>query len=162
MNSVQTVTLNSALSQNWVGCTVRTPRTQVACTLRAQCPCRGRCCAHSKFVVCMSRARPTQVARMLGVHLSRHAQAACPQVATSLRYRNIKAARIMSRHQIDVATPRKTLQVATLRRGRDIKPPVDNPPRSRRPFLVATSRRPDQVVTSSHIATSNCFPQVTT
>ena len=40
MNSVheqlpQTVTANSALNQNWVGCTVRTPRTQVAHTARA-------------------------------------------------------------------------------------------------------------------------------
>ena len=54
--------LNSALSQNWVGCTWRTPRTQVARILRAQCPCRGRCCAHSKLVVSMSRAQPAQVA----------------------------------------------------------------------------------------------------
>ena len=50
-NSVQTVTVNSALSQNWVVCTVRTPRNQVAHTLRAQCPGRGRCCAHSRLVV---------------------------------------------------------------------------------------------------------------
>ena len=63
LNSVQTVTLNSALSQNWVGCTVRTPRTQVARTLRAQCPCRGRCCAHSKLVVRMSRACRTRSQR---------------------------------------------------------------------------------------------------
>ena len=139
MNSVRTVTLNSTLSQNWVG-TVRTPRTQVARTLRAQCPCRGRCCAHSKLVARMSLSQPAQVVRMLGVHLSRHGQAACPQVATSLRCRDIKAARIMSRHQIDVATPRRTLQVATSRRGRDTKPPVANAPRLRRPFLVATSR----------------------
>ena len=80
------------------------------------------------------------VARMLGVHLSRHAQATCPQVSTSLRCRDIKAAKIMSRHQIDVATPLRTLQVATSKRGRDTKPPVANPPRSRRPFLIATSR----------------------
>ena len=63
MNSVQTETLNSALSQNWVGCTVRTPRTQVACTLRSQCPCRGRCCTHSKLVAIMSRPQPAQVPR---------------------------------------------------------------------------------------------------
>ena len=131
---------NSALNQNWVRCTVRTPRTQVARTLRVQCPCHGRCCTHNKLVARMSRAQPTQVARMLGVHLSRHAQATCPQVTTSLRCRDIKAARIMSRHQIDVATPLRTLQVATSKRGRDTKPPVANPPRLRRPFLVATSR----------------------
>ena len=55
MNSVQTVTLNSAQSQNWVGCTVRTPRTQ-------ECPFRGRCCAHSRLVASMSHAQPAQVA----------------------------------------------------------------------------------------------------
>ena len=97
MNSVQTVTLNSALSQNWVVCTVRTPKNQVARTLRSQCPGRGRCCAHSKLVVRMSRAQPAQVARLLGVRWSRHAQAACPksrhlistsQIATSNRCRN--------------------------------------------------------------------------
>ena len=63
MNSVQIVTLNSALSQNWVGCKVRTPRTQVVRTLHPQCPCRGRCCAHSKLVGRMSCSQPTQVAR---------------------------------------------------------------------------------------------------
>ena len=63
MNSVQTVTLNSALSQNWVGCTVRTSRTQVARTLHTQCPCCGRCCAHSRLVASMSWEQPTQVAR---------------------------------------------------------------------------------------------------
>ena len=140
MNSVQTVTLNSALSQNWVGCTVRTPRTQVVRSLPVQCPCRGRCCPHSKLVARMLRVQLAQVARMLGLHLSRQAQAACPQVATSLRCRDIKAAKIMSRHQIDVTTPLRTLQVATSKRGRDTKPPVANPPTSRRPFLVATSR----------------------
>ena len=79
--------------------------------------------AHSKLVARMSRAQPAQVARMLGVHLSRHAQAACPLVATSLRCRDIKATKIMSRHQIDVTTPLRTLQVATSKRGRDTKPP---------------------------------------
>ena len=59
----QTVTANSALKQNWVGCTVRTPKTQVARTLRAQCPGRGHCCTHNKLVARMSRAQPAQVAR---------------------------------------------------------------------------------------------------
>ena len=66
MNSVheqlpQTVTANSALSQNWVGCTLRTPKAQVARTLRAQCPGRGRCCAHNAQVWRMSRVQPAQV-----------------------------------------------------------------------------------------------------
>ena len=50
------------------------------------------------------------------------------------------AGRTMSRHQIGVATPLRPIQVATSKRGRDMKPPVANPPRSRRPFMVATSR----------------------
>ena len=32
-------------------------------TLLAQCPCRGRCCTHSKLVARMLRAQPMQVAR---------------------------------------------------------------------------------------------------
>ena len=133
---------NSALIQNWVGCTVRPPRTKVARTLRAQCPGRGRCCAHSKQVARMSRAQPAQVARMLGVHWSRHAQAACPQVATSFRCRDTKAARIMSRHQIGVTTSfllPSPSQVATSRPGRDL--PGDEP-MSRHQFHVETSFLP--------------------
>ena len=65
MDSVQTVTPNSALSQNWVGCTVRTPRTQVARTLHAQCPCRGRCCAHSKLVARTASAGRAHAGRAL-------------------------------------------------------------------------------------------------
>ena len=42
--------------QNWVRCTVRTPRTQVAHTLRVQCLGRGRCCTHNKLVARVSRA----------------------------------------------------------------------------------------------------------
>ena len=70
---------------------------------------------------------------------SRH-QGSQNHVATSNRCRDIEVARNMSRHQIDVTTPPRTLQVTTSKRGRDTKPPVSNPPRSRRSFLVATSR----------------------
>ena len=88
---------------------------------------------------------------MLGVHLSRHAQAACTQVATSLRCRDTKAAKIISQHQIGVATPPRPLyvatsfllpspsQVATSRPGRDL--PGDEP-MSRHQFHVATSFLP--------------------
>ena len=131
MNSVQTVTLNSALSQNWVGCTVRTPRTQVARTLRAQCPCRGRCCAHSKLVArCQRRS---------GVHLSRHAQAACSRPGRDIvPGRDLLEASPMSGHQIGVATPLRTIQVATSRRGRDTVSLPTLPPMSRPRNDVAT------------------------
>ena len=42
---------------------MRTPRTQVALTLHAQCPGRGRCCAYSKLVARMLCAQPAQVTR---------------------------------------------------------------------------------------------------
>ena len=140
MNSVQTVTVNSALSQNWVGCTVRTPKAHVASTLRAQCPGRGRCCAHNAHVARMSRAQPAQAARSAcaGRAHSSHVVGACrdlpalpsqtAQVATSLRCRDIKAARIMSRHHIGVATPSL---LPSLKPGRH--------PMSRHQFHVATS-----------------------
>ena len=47
-----------------------------------------------------------------------------PHVATSLRCRDIKATKIMSRHQIGVATPLRPLQVATSKRGRDTVSPA--------------------------------------
>ena len=72
------MTLNSALSQNCAVCTMRTPRNQVARTLRAQCPGRGRCCAHSRPVARMSHAQLAQVAHV--------APRSWAQVATSLPY----------------------------------------------------------------------------
>ena len=143
------MTANSALSQNWVGCTVRTPKAQVACTLRAQCPGRGRCCAHNAHVTRMSRAQPAQAARSAcaGRAHSSHVVGACrdlpalpsptAQVATSLRCRDIKAAKIMSRHHIGVATPSLLIassQVATLCRDINF---MSRPPG--RPTYVATS-----------------------
>ena len=95
---------------------MRTPKAQVARTQRAQCPCRGRCCAHSKLVARMSRAQLAQAARSACADRahSSHVVGACrdlhalpsptAQVTTSLRCSDIKAARIMSRHHIGVAT----------------------------------------------------------
>ena len=111
------MTLNSALSQNWVGCTVSTPRTQVARTLRTQSPCRGRCCAHSKLVVRMSGAQPTQVARSTCAGRAHSTQVVgacrdllplpCPgQVATSSPGRDLLEAnpcrdfKLVSRHRL--------------------------------------------------------------
>ena len=183
MNSIQTVTLNSALSQNWVVCTVRTPRNQVARTLHVQCPGRGRCCAHSRLAARMSRAQPAHVTRTTSAghalsmcrSCAQHAQvtrSACAgrdtprqsapgQVVTSFPGRDLKSmsrpasappietslsrpktfvatpnhhkvARTMSRHQIDVATPRPVSPRATPKQ-------VIRIARSRLPSLVATS-----------------------
>ena len=148
LNSVQTVTLNSALSQNWVGCTMRTPRTQVARTLRAQCPCRGRCCAHNKLVAHVAHAASagrahagraliaTRPGSLPPSHdltsMSRH-QGSQNQVATSNRCRDTtqnapgRDLKTGSRHQTSC---RQSTQVATsiscrdlmlTRPGRDLK-----------------------------------------
>ena len=142
------MTLNSALSQNWVGCTVRTPRTQVARTLRARCPCRGRCCAHNKLVERMSRAQPAQVAhagRALVAtrpgslppscdltSMSRH-QGSQNHVATSNRCRDTtqnalgRDLKTGSRHQTSccqstqVATSISCRDLTLTRPGRDLK-----------------------------------------
>ena len=160
MNSVQTMTLNSALSQNWVVCTVRTPRNQVTRTLRAQCPCRGRCSEHNKLVARMSRAQPAQVTRLLGVRWSQHSQEACPrsrpktqvatrpgslpQVATQNLGRDTQFQQAKSRPQIDVATSlfssHRNAPVATQNLGRDIK---------------------SQQGSQNHVATSNWYRDTT-
>ena len=59
-----------------------------------------------------------------------------------------KAARIMSRHQIGVATPLRPFHVATSKRGRDTVSPAQPQARSRLPFWVATSWRLTYVATS--------------
>ena len=117
MNSIQTVTLNSALSHNWVGCTVRPPRNQVACTLRAQCPCRGRCCALSKLVARTSCAEPAHVARLAcaGRALSAKVVGAC---------RDLLDDQARSRRQSHVAT---SLLLNQNSPGRDLKNGVATP-----------------------------------
>ena len=105
----QTVTANSALKQNWVGCTVRTPKTQVAHTLRAQCPGRGRCCAHNKLVTRMSRAQPTQVARSA---CAGHALW-CPGRGRKSRPPFLVQPQAKSRHHFQVATSWRLTYVAT-------------------------------------------------
>ena len=118
MNSAQTVTLNSTLSQNWVGCTVRTPRTQVACTLRAQCPCRGHCCAHCKLVARMSHAQPAQVAhsacagRALSVRRSRAQRAQVARSACAGRTLSVRRSRAQPA-QVARLAPRSWVHVAT-------------------------------------------------
>ena len=174
MNSVQTVTLNSVLSQNWVGCTVRTPRTQVARTLRAQCPCRGRCCAHSRLV-----ARAASAGRAhAGSALVATRPSSLPQVATpteqarsqpqeqQARSRRQSMSRppgrlslcrdisFMSRHQSptgQVATSVPCRDLLETNLCRDVKM------MSRPPALVPMSRRQNDVTTSctcAHVATS--------
>ena len=151
MNSVheqlpKTVTANSALSQNWVGCTVCTPRTQVARTLRSQCLGRGRmsrppCLAQSTAQVVTSfpcrdllEAIPCRdITLVLRHHLS------CPassQVATSFPGRDF-----ISRSR----PPGRPTYVATSSSCRDLN---SQQARSRRQFHVATSWRLTYVATS--------------
>ena len=86
---------------------MHTPRTQVARTLRAQCPCRGGCCAHSKQVKC-------------ACELCRARSCACPRRDPTPR----------SRPQIDVVTSlcsfHRNNLVATQNLGRDTKPPCSS------------------------------------
>ena len=107
-----------------------------ACTRRAHTP--------------RSRAQHAQVARMLGVHWSRHAQAAClmsrpKTLVATLKHH--KAARTMSRHQIGVATPLIPIQVATSKQGRDFVS-LANPRASRDANpMTRPLGRPSQVAT---------------
>ena len=81
--------------------------------LRAQQACRARSQRRSRACwVCTCRDTPRQPA---------------PQDSTSLRCRDIKAARIMSRHHIGVVTPPRPLHVATSNRCRDIVSPAQSP-----------------------------------
>ena len=132
MNSVQTVTLNSALSQNWVGCTVRTPRTQVARTLRtvpmswallraqqagrahvARTASAGR--AHARRALVETRPRqPTPRSRP---HFD---------VATSRQPESCRDIKLMSRHHPEHSRSRPKNGVATpnllspIHPGRDV------------------------------------------
>ena len=162
MNSSQTVTVNSALNQNWVGYTVRTPRTHVVHTLREQCPGRGRCCAHNAQVVRMSRAQPAQVTRMLRAQPAQVARSACAgrahsaqvvgacrdlpalpsqtaQVTTSFPGRDLlevipcRDITLVSRHRLSCLA---SSQVATPEPGRDL---LDDQPMSRHQVHVVTS-----------------------
>ena len=123
MNSVQTVTINNALSQNWLVCIVCTPRNQVARTLRAQCPRRGRCCAHTARTVPTSwallraqqachthvpcaasvgRAQATQVARRQRRSRTCWACTGCDTLRRPASCRDLKP---WSRHQITTRQP---------------------------------------------------------
>ena len=138
------MTANSALNQNWVGCTVRTPKAQVVRTLRAQCPGCGRCCAHSWPAARMSRAQPVHVARLLGVHWSRHAQAASLMsrphfdVATSRQPESCRDIKSVSRHHPNTSMSRHQIGVATSFLLPSLKP--GRHPMSRHQFHVVTSR----------------------
>ena len=128
MNSVQTVTLNSALSQNWVGCTVCTPRTQVTRTvpmswalLRAQQACRA-CRARSQrrsraCWACTCRDTPRQPAPRSRPHFD---------VATSRQPESCRDIKSMSRHHSERSRSRPQNGVATpnllspIHPGRDV------------------------------------------
>ena len=126
------MTANNALNQNWDGCTVRTPRTQVACTLRAQCPCRGvvartaslsrACRARSQrrsraCWACTCRDTPRQPAPRSRSHFD---------VATSRQPESCRDIKSMSRHHSERSRSRPQNGVATLnllspiQQGRDV------------------------------------------
>ena len=149
------MTANSALNQNWVGCTVRTPqnpgRAHTAgvvprswALLCARQAGRAHMRALSRAQLRLLRLPPSlpnaQVAtpnsNRLGRDLksmSRPAFALSTETPLS-RLKTLvvtpnhhTAARIMSRHQIGVATPLKPLQVATSKRSRDTVSPAHSP-----------------------------------
>ena len=106
------------------------------------------------------RAHVARTARACRDLVGRGLVATCPgslpQVATSLRCRDIKAARIMSRHQIGVATPLSQLQVATSWRLTYVATSI-----SCRDLVSATVRLPGRD-TEIHVATSHTVAHVAT
>ena len=129
------MTANSALSQNWVGCTVRTPSAQVASTLHSLSPGRGRCCAHNAHVACTASAGRAHSVQVVGACRAHSAQVvgAC---------RNLPALPSQpprSRRHFDVATSWRPSHVATSHWCRDTVSPAQHQARSRLHFQVATS-----------------------
>ena len=151
----QTVTANSALNQNWVGCTVRTPQNPgrahtaglvprswaLLCTRQAG---HARMRALSRAKLRLLRLPPSlpnaQVATPNSNRLGRDLKSMSrPAFALSTETplsrpktlvttpNHHTAARIMSRHQIGVATPLKPLQVANSKRSRDTVSPAQSP-----------------------------------
>ena len=121
----------------WV--TMRTPKTQVARTLRAQCPGRGRCCAHNTLVARMSRAQPAQAARSACAGRAHSAQVAgaCRDLPA------LPSQPPRSRRHFNVATSWRPSHVATYHWCRDTVSPAQHQarshPMSRHQFHVATS-----------------------
>ena len=104
-------------------------------TLRAQCPGRGRCCAHNAQVARMSRAQPAQVARIeprSWVH-----------VATSLEAIPCRDINLVSRHHSRHSRSRPQNGVAT---------PLLCPHHCPRHDLTSMSRHQGN---PNHVATSN-------
>ena len=122
MNSVHEQCLNSDPKQ----CTVTKlgyvhsashPKTR-SCV---QCQGRERCCAHSKQVVTPYFHRPGRDLKSMprsASSLPTETPLSRPKTLVATSNHN-KAARIMSRHQIDVATPLRPLMVVTSKRGRN-------------------------------------------
>ena len=175
VHSAHTQNPGRARSAHVVGTAARTASLSRACRARSQ--------RRSRMSRALVPTRPGSLppGRDL-TSMSRH-QGSQNHVATSNRCRDIEVAKNMSRHQIDVATPTRTLrvatsnfmsrhrlscpassQVATPEPGRDL---LDNQPMSQHRFHVATSFLPSmrfpgrdaklQVATShaaTHVATS--------
>ena len=64
---IQTLTQNSVLSQNWVGCTPKEPRLRAHCAQAAHwAPCLGSPPSMSQCALAVSRAVPRAVSSLLG------------------------------------------------------------------------------------------------
>ena len=139
------MTVNSAQNQNWVGCTVRTPKTQVARTLRAQCPGRGRCWACSRLVARMSPqiARSWCAGRAHSVQVVGACRDLLPLVHPQAR----------SRHRSQIATS------WTTKPGRDVNPMSRPPFCPTKTVQVATSKMGSRHQlpwgSQNHVGTSN-------
>ena len=141
---------------------MRTSRTQVALTLRAQCPGRGHCCAHSKLVVRMSRAQPAQVARSAcvgGAHAGRALVTTRPgSLPQPLRL--CRDLIMMSRHGSFLQPEAYVATLKSRREGLKAKPGRDLKTGSRHRFSCPA---PSQVATPKiQVATSWRLPYVAT
>ena len=110
---------------------------------RAQCPCRGRCCAHNKLVARMSRTQLAQVSRSTCTGRAHSAQVVGAAARTTSwsracrahsqrrsRAQRAQVARIVPRSWAHVATSFPCPapgQVATSLPGRDVNP-MSRPP----------------------------------
>ena len=127
---------------------MRTPKTQVARTLRAQCPGHGSCCAHNAQVACRSRAQRAQVARSacagraLSVRRSRAQRAQVARSACAGRALSVRRSRAQRAQVARSACAGRAHSAQVVGACRDL------PALPSQTAQVATSWRPSHVATS--------------